>query len=121
MTPEFKKFPKISRFDDLQVTITQKINGTNAQIYIYEAEMGTHIAAGSRNRWLDPHADNFGFCSFVTAHELEIVRLLGPGRHYGEWAGPGINSGEGLSEKGFYLFNYERWAGKEQDHHFYEI
>jgi hypothetical protein len=37
---------------------------------------------------------------------------LGPGRHYGEWVGSGVQVGYGLTngEKRFYLFNTARWS-----------
>jgi hypothetical protein len=34
---------------------------------------------------------------------------LGPGRHFGEWWGCGIQRGYGLKEKRFSLFNVSRW------------
>lgn len=38
--------------------------------------------------------------------------MLGPGRHYGEWWGSGIQRGYGLpkGEKRFSLFNTTRWS-----------
>jgi len=35
---------------------------------------------------------------------------LGPGRHFGEWWGYGINRGYGLKEKRFSLFNVHKWG-----------
>ena len=50
-TPEFKSFPRITRFDKAQMVITQKIHGTNAQMCIFEKEDGTlDIIAGCRTR-----------------------------------------------------------------------
>lgn len=71
----------------------------------------------SRNRYLKakadetgPADDNFGFAAWVAAHEEEL-RGLGPGRHYGEWWGSGIQRRYGLNEKRFSLFNVGRWWG----------
>ena len=38
--------------------------------------------------------------------------MLGPGRHFGEWWGSGIQRGYGLpkGEKRFSLFNVKRWT-----------
>lgn len=99
----FRKIPRYSR----DIVITEKIDGTNAQIYIE----GDLILAGSRNRWLDPHSDNFGFCNWVYNNKKEIIELLGDGRHYGEWWGHGIQRGYNLKEKRFSLFNVKKWEG----------
>lgn len=104
--PEFESFPKIPRlFGD--VVITEKIDGTNAQIFI--TDYGDFFV-GSRNRWLAHGSDNFGFYAWATAHREELLEL-GPGRHYGEWWGSGIQRGYGLpkGEKRFSLFNVSRW------------
>jgi hypothetical protein len=102
--PEFKGFPKITRLNR-EIVITEKIDGTNAQISITE---DGQIFAGSRKRYLTLENDNHGFAAWVHEHQDEL-RQLGPGRHYGEWWGQGINRGYGLKEKRFSLFNVERW------------
>jgi hypothetical protein len=103
--PEFEGFPSIKRlFRDC--VITEKLDGTNAQIFIGE---DGEIKAGSRNRWLTVGADNFGFAAWVEAHKEELLRL-GPGRHFGEWWGQGIQRRYGLDEKRFSLFNVHRWC-----------
>lgn len=110
--PTFEPFPKISRLSR-EVIITEKIDGTNAQVYIGEPGPGGEagvVRAGSRTRWLTPgKQDNFGFAAWVRDHEEEL-RTLGPGRHFGEWWGCGIQRGYGLSEKRFSLFNVHRWS-----------
>jgi RNA ligase len=108
LEPEpFQPFAKIARFSR-NIIITEKIDGTNAQIYI--TDDGGIIKAGSKNRWLEPgKADNFGFAAWVEAHKEELLAGLGPGRHYGEWWGPGIQRGYGHKEKRFSLFNVHRW------------
>lgn len=110
MTPEFKSFPKIGRLENLRICITQKMHGTNAQIYITEDKQ---IFAASRNRWLSVEDDNHGFASFVEKYKEELISVLGPGRHFGEWCGPGINHAEGLKEKTLFLFNWRRWENVE--------
>lgn len=106
---EFKSFSEIKKYTPLRLTITQKIHGTNAQIAIYLDDEGQiQLKTGSRTRWIFPHDDNYGFATFVHAHKQEFIDKLGLGTHHGEWAGPGINSGEGLKEKTFVLFNHGR-------------
>lgn len=109
---DFKKFQKIEHIGKLFMTITQKIHGSNAQILIYEEDGKLELKTGCRTRWITPEADNFGFSSFVHDNKSEFIEKLGLGRHFGEWAGPGINSGEGLKEKTLFLFNTFRYEGK---------
>jgi hypothetical protein len=104
--PPFVEFPKIARFSR-DVVVTEKIDGTNAQIYIDDT--GTDLVAGSRSRWITPEADNFGFARWVADHRDELLRL-GPGSHFGEWWGAGIQRRYGLTEKRFSLFNVHRWS-----------
>lgn len=106
---EFKSFEKISKFTGIAMTITQKIHGTNAQIRIYEQDGVIKCQASSRTRDIFVGDDNYGFARFVKDNEAEIIEKLGLGTHFGEWAGPGINSGEGLTEKTFVLFNHYRF------------
>lgn len=126
METEFKPFSKIARLSR-EVVVTEKLDGTNAQILIvysaglsYDEERfavvpgdrsiggAVSIFAGSRNRWLSVHSDNFGFAKWVVANAEELKKL-GEGRHYGEWWGNGIQRGYGLNEKRFSLFNVSRW------------
>lgn len=102
----FETFPKIPRWKGAGVCITEKIDGTNAQIYV--PEEGGPLQFGSRNRWVSPENDNQGFARWGVEHEEEL-RKLGPGRHYGEWWGKGIQRGYNQIEKRFSLFNTERW------------
>jgi hypothetical protein len=105
---EFEKWPKIERIEKAHMVITEKIDGTNAQLFISE-DPGVPILAGSRTRWLSEGADNFGFNAWVQANS-DGLRTLGPGRHYGEWYGLGIQRGYGLSEKRLSLFNPSRYS-----------
>jgi hypothetical protein len=122
---EFKSFEKISKFTGIAMTITQKIHGTNAQIRIYDVtdnrtmndavlvgDRWFKVQASSRTRDIFVGDDNFGFARYVFDNKQEIVEKLGVGTHYGEWAGPGINSGEGLSEKKFVIFNHYRYPAE---------
>ena len=108
----FVPFAKIGRLKR-NCTITEKIDGTNAQIHISE---GGQIYAGSRTRWIYPgkQTDNFGFAAWVKANAEELMKL-GPGTHYGEWWGQGIQRTYGLTEKRFSLFNVERWRDGRQE------
>lgn len=107
MTPEFQEFPKMARFSR-ECIITEKIDGTNAQILITD---DGDLFVGSRTRWITPQNDNNGFAAWVEAHKEEVLKL-GPGRHFGEWWGSGIQRGYGLAkgEKRLSLFNVSRWC-----------
>lgn len=104
---DFIPFPKIPRLKRGCV-ITEKIDGTNAQVVV--GEDGS-VRAGSRNRWITPDDDNFGFARWVEERADEL-RGLGPGQHFGEWWGLGIQRGYGLHERRFSLFNTGRWSGE---------
>lgn len=110
---DFQSFGEILHLGKLKMSITQKVHGTNGQIYIYQNENNEwQIKAGNRTRWLTLEEDNFGFAKYVEENKEEIIQKLGKGRHFGEWCGPLINSGEGLKENNFVLFNWERWNKK---------
>jgi hypothetical protein len=102
---EFVGFSKMARLSR-DCIITEKIDGTNAQIYITK---DGKIFAGSRNRWITPEDDNFGFAQWVRDNENELL-TLGPGRHFGEWWGQGIQRNYGMGKKLFSLFNVLRWV-----------
>jgi len=129
---DFVGYPKIPRlFRD--IIVTEKIEGTNGQIFIervtvldeleedgvyYSSDNGEDILlkcgdeywcikAGSRKRWLSPGSDNFGFFEWVY-HNAEELLKLGPGRHFGEWWGKGIQRGYGLNERKFSLFDVDK-------------
>lgn len=101
---EFRPFPKIARLSR-EIVITEKIDGTNAQIMITE---DGDFYTGSRKRWITPDDDNFGFSKWAYDNREELMNL-GPGRHFGEWWGQGIQRKYGLDEKRFSLFNTNRW------------
>jgi hypothetical protein len=105
---DFLEFPKMPRFSR-EVIVTEKIDGTNAQIYITESG---GFYTGSRNRWITPEDDNYGFSKWANENKEELL-TLGPGRHFGEWWGSGIQRKYGLSngDKRFSLFNVQRFGG----------
>ena len=148
---EFRPFPKIPRFFR-DITITEKIDGTNASIYIKGGEEdsieglppehpdikfqreyclafsgevapeipgGLALYAGSRNRWITPESDNYGFAKWVRDNSSKLFNL-GPGHHFGEWWGNGIQRNYGLKEKRFSLFNIKRWGEHYKEDGFVE-
>lgn len=108
--PEFEGFAKIPRLRR-NCVITEKIDGSNAQIHITDEG---EFLIGSRNAYITPESDNFGFARWATANKEELLKL-GPGRHYGEWWGSGIQRRYGLTgtDKRFSLFNVGRWRGDD--------
>ena len=66
--PEFVKFDKIPRLNR-EIIITEKIDGTNAGIYVDEVG---DVYAASRTRWITLESDNFGFARWVEEHEDEL-------------------------------------------------
>lgn len=105
---EFTKFNKIPRLNR-EIIITEKIDGTNAQIKITE---DGEFLIGSRNRYITPEDDNAGFAKWAMENKEELMKL-GVGTHFGEWFGQGIQRNYGLKEKRFYLFNVSKWADDE--------
>jgi hypothetical protein len=110
----FESFGKIPRWNR-DIIITEKIDGTNAQIFVSEQgnitlKSGREVPflVGSRNRWIFPESDNHGFAKWAYGNEKDVLSL-GPGRHFGEWFGQGIQRGYGLKEKKLIMFNVSRW------------
>lgn len=121
----FQEFPKIPRLRR-DMVITEKIDGTNAAVGIVAVEDVDHISpfaipcttpdgreyyvyAQSRKRLISPVADNYGFAQWVQDYAPMLAADLGPGLHFGEWWGYGINRGYGLDNRRFSLFNVKRW------------
>jgi hypothetical protein len=112
--PAFAKWPSIQRLSSETCFVTEKIDGTNGVIYVPEC-IDQPVLAGSRERWLT-HADgepptkqedNFGFGRWV--HERsETLRQLGPGYHYGEFHGSGIQRNYDLLDRRWASFEYWR-------------
>lgn len=135
MEIKFDGFPKIPRYRR-EVAITEKIDGTNAAVRwephdinvmnphalaIYELtdQHGTalgpyELMAQSRQRFISPTTDNYGFAKWVVENK-EDLRTLGPGTHFGEWWGYGIQRGYDVPEKRFSLFNVNRWGEGKQE------
>lgn len=108
---EFQGFPKIPRYENETFTITEKIDGTNAAIVFPDH----HLASGeffvqSRKRLITPDDDNYGFATWVYENVDELFDILGPGRHFGEWWGQGIQRRYDQPTKRFSLFNTHRWG-----------
>ena len=105
MTVEFIPFPKMPRLNR-EIVITEKLDGTNAQIHFTD---DGQMFVGSRNKWVEPgKQDNYGFAGWCERNRNELEKL-GPGTHFGEWWGNGIQRGYELAEKRFSLFNTARW------------
>jgi hypothetical protein len=115
-TIEFRGFAKISRLTR-ECVITEKIDGTNGCIYIAEECKPIELKSGrivpflvgSRSRWIYPENDNHGFARWAYENKDELLRL-GPGQHFGEWWGLGIQRGYNMKEKVFSLFNVAKWT-----------
>jgi hypothetical protein len=131
---EFQGWPKTPRlFRDM--IVTEKIDGTNAAVIIdefnhgqsadpyfqtitYVGDQAYTVGAQSRKRLISPKDDNFGFASWVFENADSLASILGPGRHFGEWWGSGIQRGYGLQngDRRFSLFNVKRYADLVQDY-----
>jgi hypothetical protein len=103
----FTAFPKIPRLKR-GIIVTEKIDGTNAQIVVPD-DPSLPLKAGSRNKFITPGSDNYGFARWVWDNGEELRKHLGPGQHFGEWWGAGIQRRYGLTSKRFSLFNTGRW------------
>lgn len=137
---EFQGWPKTPRLYR-DVVITEKLDGTNAAVIVEpiasldDAEdvdnavavvlrpspeapgslQAFKVGAQSRNRLITPEADNYGFAAWVFENAPELVDFLGPGRHFGEWYGAGIQRGYGLADKRFALFNVKRFENAAEE------
>lgn len=119
---EFEAFPKVPRLSR-KCTITEKIDGMNAQIIIVPLEeldadpqepflyIGDEfgVLAASREKFITVEDDCCGFAKWVEANVQDLLKL-GHGRHFGEWWGKGIGRAYGLEENRFSLFNTKRWS-----------
>ena len=106
MSEMFEAWPKIPRHKGFQVIVSEKIDGTNAAVVIRDGAM---VACQSRKRIITPDEDNYGFAAWAHANEEALVAFLGEGRHFGKWAGEGIQKNPlRLVGKWFFLFNTSR-------------
>lgn len=129
---EFQAWPKTARlFRD--VVITEKLDGTNAAIGILtldpddaprvfpnavrvDTSDGSYVVyAQSRKRIITPESDNYGFARWVHENAYELVKILGPGLHFGEWWGQGIQRRYDQEHKTFSLFNVDKWGDLDKD------
>lgn len=121
---DFVPYPKTPRMTACEMVVTEKIDGTNAQVVIEQItpdtvadfgiispRTGLRMRCGSRNRWISPNDDNAGFARWAYDNVDELT-TLGPGRHFGEWWGEGIQRRYDMTEKRFSLFNAVRWTEK---------
>ena len=139
--PNFEPFPKIPRLNR-EMVVKEKIDGTNAVVYIeakckrcgldyvhnrpvgdnefesccgYDSPPTVSVYTGSKNQWITPETDNFGFAAWARDN-AEDLKKLGPGMHRGEWHGSGINGNRyGLKDKRFALFDHkyhDEWRNK---------
>ena len=132
----FEAWPKIPRWSNETVTITEKIDGTNACVVIlpYDPDHEFHIQDGyakvlasvesedtaemytfatqSRKRFIKPgkDTDNAGFAAWAWERAPQLITSLGYGKHYGEWWGRGIQRGYDMDTKRFSLFRPWRYA-----------
>lgn len=103
---EFKKWESTPRWHK-GLTITEKIDGTNACIIIYNGQ----VKAQSRKRLITPDDDNMGFAKWVYENAGALTDTLGYGYHYGEWFGPGIQKNPlGVESKRFALFHATKYT-----------
>jgi hypothetical protein len=86
--------------------VTEKIDGTNAGIRVTE---DGECWAQSRKRLITANDDNYGFAAWVLDNHDYLASALGPGMHFGEWWGRGIQRGYGQQDRIFSLFNTSRW------------
>lgn len=127
----FEAFEKIPRLLNMPMIISEKLDGTNASVVIdHRANLPEEdwkynltgeqwidgsdlfVLAGSRTRYITPGSDNFGFAIWVQENWKDLI-TLGPGKHFGEWWGRGIQRCYNLKEKRFSLFNTGRWSNPE--------
>lgn len=107
----FEAWPKTKRLFR-QVTVTEKIDGTNACIVFDD---NGEMFAQSRNRVITTANDNAGFAAWAYKNQGELFTILGPGRHYGEWWGQGIGRKYDMGHKVFSTFNTAGWYRTGED------
>jgi hypothetical protein len=134
---EFEAWPSITRLNK-DAIYTEKINGSNAAVVIEPYTTDTDkskavdvvsidgdlygIWAQSRKRFITPGDDNFAFALWVYDNAPALVKVLGVGRHFGEWWGKGIQGGYGLNDsRRFSLFNVKRWENTLTHEHGHEL
>lgn len=130
---EYEKFSSIPRLYR-DVCITEKIDGMNMAVIIEEVDSGAtmvgsnaiagtaldgkqyFIGAQSRTQMLHLGNDQYGFAAWVFDNMIELIQLLGPGRHHGEWWGKGIQRSYHQKRRWFSLFNTKFWTPENTAH-----
>ncbi len=141
MAVKFQEWPKIPRYRR-ECAVTEKLDGTSSCIVWAPAntehdedqniiatrdlidQHGSlvgphHLLTQSRQRFIVPgriraKSDNYSFAQWCDDRTDDLMRL-GPGYHYGEFWGFGIQRGYGMAEKHFSLFNVSRWGEGKQE------
>jgi hypothetical protein len=105
--PEHVPFASITRLNRATV-VSEKIHGSNFGIHVL---LDGSVHAQSRKKIIDLTCDVKGFARWIAENSNDLATQLGPGLHFGEFAGPGIQKGftYGWDEKRFLLFNSGRW------------
>lgn len=136
---EFEPFPKVPRLSR-SMTITEKIDGSNASVWVSYApslnptednltsrvaeelaeagifrvlheDLMYSIRAGSRTRFIVPCKGGDNHGFAAWVCQFAAELVkLGEGVHHGEWWGAGIQRRYGLDHKRFSLFNTDRWG-----------
>lgn len=111
---DFKKFPSIDKFSDVWINMQRnairsmkfrakiKLHGTNAAVRVH----GKTVAFQKRTQDITVENDNFGFARWASSIQWP-TDVFDNYTIYGEWAGPGINSGDAvckLDRKCFFVF-----------------
>ena len=85
-----------------------KLHGTNAGVHI---KPSGQVIAQSRDRFITPGDDNYGFAKWVDENEGYFASLAinrNPVTIYGEWCGPGVMKGTAINQiehKSFAVFS----------------
>jgi len=120
--PEFRKWKSIDKFTDAYAKAQKyqvgsvtyrgkiKLHGTNAGI---QFDLGNAYAQ-KRSDFIDVYNDNCGFAKFVS--ELWFRDSPDLVTFYGEWAGPGVQKGDAITQidqRSFFIFSmYDHYREK---------
>lgn len=121
MTPSFIPFPSIGGFHNVVKTVAAyphlsptpityrgkiKLHGTNAGVRIQKTDGGTvFVEAQSRSQIITTENDNAGFAAWVSKNKsfFGTLQEVSVSNHkdvtiFGEWCGPGIQSGTAINK-----------------------
>lgn len=115
--PEFRKWKSINKFSDAYAKAQKfgvkefcycgkiKLHGTNAGIHLEDGVLYPQ----KRSSFITVDNDNCGFAEFVSNLEYNCVTVFSRGIIlYGEWAGPGVQKGDAVTQienKTFFIFS----------------